>query len=65
MSESDLLIENPDRLGRADSQIVQNTFSLAFDLRFNSRVNDSCFHDFSVSHPQHSYQVIISGQRDS
>lgn len=53
--------------------MMQDAFSLALDLWFYSCMNDCCFHDFSVSHSQHSYQVILlanvhldrSGNRDA
>lgn len=63
MPEGDLPIENPDRLRWANPETVQDAFRLALDLRFDSRMNDCCFHDLTVSHSQHIGQVILWGQR--
>ena len=57
-SESDLAVEDADRIRRADSETLKHIFGLNLHLWLDSCVYDCCFHGFIVTHTQHRSQVV-------
>ena len=61
-------IRYSDGLGWAKAQFVQDPFGFSLDPRFDSCVNDCCFHGSSVSQRQHIvnffFAIFLRGLRD-